>query len=78
MIKVKRLKDGQVFTSSMSDDNLFCILEIHFCTSYTQVEVYDRSVKPYKQSTVICDPIDSVGCWIDMITVIDDDRGVFI
>jgi hypothetical protein len=45
IIKVKRHWDGKIFTSDMSDPYGDVIIEIHFCTSYTQVIVQDKEEK---------------------------------
>ena len=39
-IKVKRLRDGKIFTNNLEPEK-DCIIEIHFCTSYTQVVVQE-------------------------------------
>ena len=77
MISVKRKKDGKVFNSDMSNDSKFLILSIHFCTSYTLVEVQDLETKE-KQPDIIIEPIGSTPNPIDFIATIDCNMGVFI
>ena len=45
IFKVQRHRDGKVFTSDMSNPYGDVIIEIHFCTSYTQVIVQDKEEK---------------------------------
>lgn len=35
-IAIKEISTGKIYTNSMNPDNPDCILELHFCTSYTQ------------------------------------------
>ncbi len=77
MIKVKRHKDGKVFTSDMSQEE--GIYEMHFCTSYTQVmiqELNDDSVLTCKE--IICQPVGTEPNWVDLIATQNDDTGEFI
>ena len=77
MIKVKRNHDGKVFTSDMSKDD--CILEIHFCTSYTQVICYELDEDGSLQQIDIICPADCTEMGlVDGIAVADSDWGRFI
>ena len=77
MIKVKRHKDGKVFTTDMSENE--SIFEIHFCTSYTQVMIqeYDGDGK-LQQGEIICEPAGTTPNCIDLIATQHDDSGEFI
>lgn len=52
LIKAERHKDGKIFTSDMSSDNKYRILEIHFLESAIQVLVEDVE-KDYISSFLI-------------------------
>ena len=74
MIKVTRDKDGKVFASDMSKDE--CIIEIHFCTSYTQVKVYEFGEdRAFWEKDIICQPIGTKPNTLDLIATQDDDTG---
>ena len=76
-IKVKRHIDRRVFTNDMSNDE--CILEIHFCTSYTQVIVQEKNSHGYLvTSDIICNPVGSNEYWVDLIAVQDSTIGEFV
>ena len=74
IIKVKRDKDGEVFTSDMSTSR--GIIEIHFCTSYTQVIIQEEIDGKFPESHIICPPEGSEPSWIDQIATVGDDTGV--
>ena len=77
MIAVKRNRDGKVFSSDMSKDE--CIYEIHFCTSYTQVMIYEVDENgDLKEGEIICDAVGTRPCPLDLIATDGDDRGEFI
>ena len=77
LITVKRDSDGRVFTSDMSQDDL--ILEIHFCTSYTQVVVQTKAEDgKFPTAEIICPPIGTVANPIDLIATQGDETGVLI
>ena len=76
MIKVKRHRDGKVFTNDMSADE--GIYEIHFCTSYAQVKVQELEDDYLQCKEIICQPVGSVPSWVDMLAVQNDDTGEFI
>jgi hypothetical protein len=77
MIRVKRDRDGKIFTSDMSAKE--SIYEIHFCTSYTQVRVQeiDEDGK-LKSLDIICKPEGTQASWTDLIATQDDDTGAFV
>jgi len=77
MIQVIRTKDGKIFTSDMSKfEN---IIEIHFCTSYTQVIIQEKDEDNKLQlKDIICNPIGTESDFIDMIAVQSNDVGKFI
>jgi len=77
MIKVKRHKDGKIFTTDMSiDDGIY---EMHFCTSYTQVMIQETNKEGKLQSKeIICKPIGTKPNWVDLIAIQDDDTGEFL
>lgn len=76
-ISVKRDSDNKVFTTNMSDTE--SIYEIHFCTSYTQVKVQELNESGELISKdIICPPIGTVGNFVDMIAVQNDDTGIII
>ena len=77
MIKVKRDRDGKIFSSDMSDDNRCSILQIHFCTSYTQVVVQDLD-SDEKPADIVCPPIGMSPNWVDCIATQDCDNGKFV
>jgi len=60
MIKVKD-SDGNVFTSDMNIESDYSILEIHFCTSYTTIEVQypvidENGNKAFKTKSIYTEP----------------------
>ena len=77
MIKVKRHKDGKVFTADMSEHE--SIYEIHFCTSYTQVMVQESDANGNLQKAeIICEPIGIKPNFVDLIAIQGDDTGEFL
>lgn len=76
MIIVTRDSDKKQFTSDMSSDEGIC--EIHFCTSYTQVKVQERTetTGQFAERDIICPPIGTEPSWLDEIAVQGDDTGV--
>jgi hypothetical protein len=77
VIKVKRHKDGKVFTSGMSQNE--GIYEMHFCTSYTQVMIYETDEEGnIQEAEVICEPIGTECSFVDSIAIQDDDTGEFV
>ena len=78
MIKVKRNRDGKIFTNDMSQED--CIYEIHFCTSYTQVLVREKVDGFFTDKEIIIKPIGTEPCsFFDMIAVgKDDDWGEWV
>lgn len=77
MIKVKRERDGKVFTTDMSKEE--CIYEIHFCTSYTQVVFYEVDDEGNRVTRyVICDPVGTKGSPFDLLAIQGEDSGTFI
>jgi len=77
MIKVKRDKDGKVFTTDMSQDE--GIYEMHFCTSYTQVMIQEFNEEGrLTNREIICEPAGTKANWIDLIATQEDDTGAFV
>lgn len=82
ILKVKDNKTGVIYTSDMSDENKHSILNINFCTSYTQVEVQDEILEDgelkYPTHDIILKPLGSKVNWIDLIAVMNDNDGEWI
>ena len=77
LISVKRDSDDKVFTTNMSEKE--GIYEMHFCTSYTQVKVQELNQSGELISKdIICPPIGTVGNFVDMIAIQNDDTGIII
>lgn len=77
MISVKRDRDGKIFTSDMSAEEL--IYEIHFCTSYTLVRVQELGEDgKLKSSDIICKQEGTQARWLGLIATLDDDTGAFM
>lgn len=77
MIKVRRKRDGAVFSSDMGDDEPRSILAMHFCTSYTLVEVQDMGVTG-RETDIYLPPVGSIPSPIDWIALADCDEGEMI
>ena len=80
LISVRNKRTGKVYDSSMKSDA--SILEIHFCTSYTEVIVQDEIVndsgnKSYPTHSIFI-PVESNSSWIDLIAIQNDDEGEFV
>lgn len=75
-ISVTQKSDGKVYTNDMSNENKMCILEIHFCTSYTQVIVQDEIDGKFTTHDIICDPVGTKPNLVDLIAIQDDETGV--
>lgn len=73
-IVVTRDSDQRVFTSDMSGDD--SIIEIHFCTSYTQVVVQEMVEGKGKCHDIICPPLGSTPNPVDLIATQGDETGV--
>lgn len=77
LIEVKD-KEGNIYSSNMSKENNKSILAIHFCTSYTQVNVQDKAVNEYGEyyypEKDIIIPLEG-GNWVDMIAIEEDEIG---
>lgn len=77
MIKVKRHKDGKIFTTDMSKDD--GIYEMHFCTSYTQVMIQEAGEDgKFQSKEIVCPPVGTTPNPIDMIATQGDDTGEFL
>lgn len=77
MIRVKRHIDGKVFDTDMSKHE--GIYEMHFCTSYTQVMIQESDDGGKLQDKeIICAPVGTKPCQIDLIATQEDDTGEFI
>lgn len=78
-IRVKRLSDGQVFSSNMADSNKFTITEINFCTSYTQVMVQWRDGDKFPEQEIICPPLGSEPNPVDFVAFSgDEEEGIIL
>lgn len=77
LIKVKD-REGNIYSNDMSIDNDKSIIEIHFCTSYTQAIVQDTLVNEQGTTTYptkdIIIPLENPN-WVDMIAVNEDEIG---
>ena len=82
ILKVKDNKTGVIYTSDMSDENKHSILNINFCTSYTQVEVQDEILEDgeliYPTHDIILKPSGGKVNWVDLIAIKDDNDGEWI
>ena len=76
LIKIKD-KEGQVFSSDMKNE--FAIIEMHFCTSYTQAIVQFPDEEGYQTKDIIIptekNDLESA---IDFIAVSEDEIGSFV
>ena len=72
-IVVTRDSDKRVFSSDMSGDD--SIIEIHFCTSYTQVVVQEMIEGKGVCHDIICPPLGSTPNPIDFIATQGDEIG---
>jgi len=82
LIKVKDKKTGVIYSTNMMDGNKHSILEINFCTSYTQVTVQDEievdGKTEYPTHDIILPPFGTTPNWVDLIATQDDNEGVWI
>jgi hypothetical protein len=82
-IKVKDTNTGVIYSNDMAKGNKHTILEIHFCTSYTQVKVQDEEVNEVggncwpKHDIIIPSELSKVN-WVDMIAVQNDPIGEWV
>ena len=79
-IRIKDEVNGKVYSNDMSDKNKQSILEIHFCTSYTQVKVQDtieteQGNFAYPEHDIILPPLGSKVNWVDLIATQYDNKG---
>ncbi|MDT2832378.1 hypothetical protein P7H62_15430 [Vagococcus carniphilus] len=76
LIKVRDSK-GKVFSNDTS--NFECIIEIHFCTSYTQVVVQEKDVETdetiFRDIIIPIENKNNLEQVIDMIAVKSDEIG---
>ena len=81
-LKIRDKKTGVIYSSNMSDENKHSIINMSFCTSYTQVEVQDEIEENGKKSwpthDIILPPIGSVVNWVDLIATQNDNEGEWI
>ena len=85
LIKIKDLRNGKVYSNDMSNQNTQSILSIHFCTSYTEIEVQDEidnnGIKSFPKHTVILPPygvaLKDIN-WVDLIAIQGEARGEWI
>lgn len=72
--------NGQLYTNDMSDNNKHVIIEMHFCTSYTQIIVQDtveegeKTIYPTKNVIVPLES-DTLDYALDMMAITDDEIG---
>lgn len=71
--KVRDKETGAVYSSDMSDENKSKILDINFCTSYTEVTVQDETGGNFPTKNLIIPPIGSEPYWVDMIAINEND-----
>lgn len=76
LIKVKDY-EGNLYTNEMFNNDR-TILEMHFCTSYTQVivqtiETDENGKQTYPEKNIII-PLENAS-WVDMIAVSEDEIG---
>ena len=78
LIQVIDSETNVVYSNSMRISNKHTILEIHFCTSYTQVRVQDEIIENgnirYPQHDLFLDPLDGSMDWADFIAITDNDH----
>jgi hypothetical protein len=81
LIQVKENATDIIYDNDMSKDK-HSILEIHFCTSYTQVVVQDKIEEGgqilYPKHSIIIPPLNSRPNWIDEIATQGDNAGIWI
>lgn len=77
-IRIRDLKSGHIYTNDMSDNNNHSILEMHFCTSYTQASVQDRIGSKYITRNVILPPMGSTPDPLDYIALADESHGEWV
>lgn len=73
-IRVKDLTTKKTYTSNMAADNKQVIIEIHFCTSYTQVIVQDEVDGKFETHDIFIDPIGSKACPFDLMAIKEADH----
>lgn len=78
LLKIKDLDTGQIYSSNMSDDNKHTILDINFCTSYTQVSVQDEIDGKFSCHDMILPPIGTTPDWVDQIATQNDPEGEWV
>lgn len=83
MSEIKVWSEGEVYSNDMSLSNDNVILEIHFCTSYTEVIVQKKSIDGdgtiiYPTHTIIIPPEGSRPHWVDLVAVKDCKKGKWI
>ena len=82
LIRVRDDVTGKIYSNDMSENNDLSILEIHFCTSYTQVEVQDKINNgkglEYPTHTICIQPLGTKPNWVDLIAIQDSNAGSWI
>lgn len=82
LIKVKDKKTGTVYSSNMMDNNKHSILEINYCTSYTQVTVQDKievdGKQQYNTHDIILPPFGTNPNWVDLIATQEENEGEWV
>ncbi len=81
-IKVRDRVNHKIYSNDMSKKDKACILSIHFCTGYTQVEVQDEIIEEgkiiYKTHSIILPPLNGDSNWLDSIATLKDNHGKWI
>lgn len=88
LIQVRNKENKKIYSSDMSADNKQSIIEIHFCTSYTQVIVQDQVEEidfltkdtkiKFPTTDLILPPIGSTPNWIDEIATQGNHTGEWV
>lgn len=77
-IKIKQLDTGIIYSSDMSDSNKHSILEMNFCTSYTEAVVQDERDGTYPTHSIILPPIGTSPNWVDMTATQEEALGEWV
>lgn len=81
-LKIRQKDTGQIYSNDMGDDNKHKIIEIHFCTSYTQIEVQSTVEGIFSHHSVILPAFgvkaEGMGWAIDHIATQGEAEGEWI
>jgi len=78
LIRVRDNVTGKIYSNDMSENNNLSILEIHFCTSYTQVEVQEINNGKGLTHTICIQPLGTKPNWIDLVAIQDSNAGSWV